>query len=232
MSPQEKSSTSNTPELKGNLRSEAYDAFMSCLFRRELRLGRLMSQREIAEVTRCSLASIREALKRLEGEGIVELIPKRGVYLREVKKKEIADAYEIRLMIETKAVRVYAQNCDFQEVSRFRVATEAILARTPQSQEEIAEIYNSRVKLDQQLHHTIVSALDNDVITQIAQKIETTMLLARLTLPIQFFNEGPAFSEHLTLIDELEKHNVEGAVDALTEHLTRSCDRALRSAEF
>lgn len=231
MPTREKAVLSDTPELKGNLRSEAYEAFMNCLFSRELRLGRLMSQREIAEITGSSLPSIREALKRLEGEGIVELIPKRGVYLREVKKKEIADAYEIRLMIETKAVKVYAKNCDLLEINYLREATKAIIAKTPQSAEEIAEVYNSRVKLDQQLHRCIVSALDNDLITQIAQKIETTMLLARLTLPIQFFNEGPAFSEHLTLLDALQTHNVEDAVSALTEHLTCSCDRAIRSAE-
>lgn len=65
-------------------RSGAYERFLRCLLQGSFRPGHLLSQREICEATESTITAVREALKRLEAEGIVELIAKKGVILREI----------------------------------------------------------------------------------------------------------------------------------------------------
>lgn len=218
--------------MKNSLRAEAYNAFMGCLLNRELKPGRLVSQRELAALTDCSLSSVREALKRIEAEGIVELIPKRGVLIKEVKRKEIDDAYQLRILIEGQAVKIFARDCSPSEIQELRQETQEIIDHNADSAEGMLEQLTTRVQLDRKLHRRIVSALDNKLVTDIFTKIETTMLLARLGLPIQFLSHGTAFHEHLILLDALEKNDVNAAVIAINDHLNLARERAIQSVEF
>ena len=84
---------------KESLRSVAQSKFLDGLLNFQLKPGKLLSQREIAQIINCSIPSVREALKILESKGIVKLIPQRGVLIKEISKKEVKDAYEIRSLI-------------------------------------------------------------------------------------------------------------------------------------
>lgn len=214
------------------LREAAYKEFMNALLRREFRPGRLISQREIARVTGTSLASVREALKRLEGERIVELLPKRGILIREVRQKDIAEAYDARLLIENHAIGIYARHCQADEIERFIQETMAVVSAEPVSSEEQLAQLDLRIRLDKNLHRTIVAALDNTPLADAHAKIETTMLLARLNLPPLFHSRGPAFKEHLVLLEALRERDVKEARSALRQHLLQARERAMQSAEL
>ncbi|MEE3921880.1 GntR family transcriptional regulator [Micromonospora sp. BRA006-A] len=64
--------------------------------------GQLVSEGEIAEAT-VSRTPVREALLRLETEGLVKLYPKRGALIRPVSAREIADVIEARRLVELHA---------------------------------------------------------------------------------------------------------------------------------
>lgn len=224
--------TESAADVLTTLRETAYQAFMNALLAREFRPGRLISQREIARVTGTSLASVREALKRLEGERIVELLPKRGILIREVRQKDIADAYDARLLIENHAIGMYARQCRREEIEQFIRETEAVVNARPTTSEEQLSLLDTRIRLDRELHRTIVAALNNTPLADTHAKIETTMLLARLNLPPLFHSRGPAFKEHLVLLEALLDGDVKHARAALKEHLQCARERALQSAEI
>ena len=211
------------------LREEAYHKFMAAMFNREIRPGRMLSQREIAQATGSSLASVREALKRLESEGVVNLIPKRGVLITEVTRKAIADAYDFRILIETHAIKRYATRSDPAEIAELRAQTEEILAVTADKRD--IEHFNQCLEIDRELHRKIVASLENAAISGTHQKIETTMMLARLNLPIMLNASAAAFSEHLLLLGALEAKDAEQASNLLREHLTKAKQRAMEFAE-
>ncbi len=213
------------------LRETAYKQFMSGLLRREFRPGRLISQREIARVTGSSLASVREALKRLEGERIVELLPKRGILIREVRQKDIAEAYDARMLIENHAIGSYIKSCSPEDIDRFIRDTQAVVDAKPTSSEDQLAQLDNRIRLDRELHRAIVAALDNTPLADAHAKIETTMLLARLNLPPLFHSRGPAFDEHLILLEALRKGDIKEARSALRQHLVQARERAMQSTE-
>jgi len=212
------------------LREEAYRQFMNAMLDRKFRPGRMLSQRELAKWTGSSLASMREALKRLEGEGVVKLIPQRGVLITEVTRKDIADAYDFRILIETHAIRHYVANCDPAKVERIRAQTKEILAAIPD--EKGIEHFNRCLEIDRELHRQIVAALDNSAMSDTHQKIETTMMLARLNLPAKLNAGTTAFEEHLDLLNAINSGDPEDAAASLRNHLIKARERAMEFAEL
>jgi|GEM_PF-337710 len=213
------------------LRETAYQSFMAALLGREFRPGRLISQRDIARTTNSSLASVREALKRLEAERIVELLPKRGILIREVRQKDIAEAYDARMLIELHAIGTYVKTCDADEIERFIMATQAAVSAKPKTREDELIEFNARIRLDRELHRAIVASINNAPLADAHSKIETTMLLARLNLPPLFHSRGPAFDEHLVMFEALARRKLREARSALRLHLEQAKERALQSAE-
>lgn len=86
-----------------------------------------------------------------------------------------------------------------------------------------------RIETDHALHREIVAALGNDLISEVHRRNETIMLLARLNLPRQLLETGPALNEHMAILDRLAAADGVGAADALERHLACARDRALQS---
>ena len=113
---------------KENLRSIAQSRFLEGLLNFQLKPGQLLSQREISQIINCSMPSVREALKILESKGIVKLIPHRGVLIKEITKKEVKDAYEVRLLIELKALDLFFDEMLKEEISLLIKKTKQLMS--------------------------------------------------------------------------------------------------------
>ena len=209
-----------------SLRHQSYDRIMSALIDRKIRPGRLLSQREIAEITECTLSSVREALKWLEAEGIVTLIPKRGVEFREVSIRTIEEAYQLRKIIELAALPAYLESFDEAELKSLRKQT-LVLVREQESGERSSDHFVRRLEIDRELHENIVGALGNDLVREAHARNDSIFLLARLSLPSALFHSGPAMKEHVALIDAILRRDAVAARDLLDHHLSLSCQRAV-----
>ncbi len=215
---------------KESLRASAQRKFMDALIKRQFRPGHLVSQREIAQVTGSSLPSVRDALKLLEVEGIVTLIPKRGVTIRELSRQEIKNTYQLRILIELEALNTYVHAVDLDKIAHFKSETERLINAQPATLEEENNLFQQRIELDHHLHRDIVFALNNDLISTVHRNTETSMLLARMILPPNLHAKGRALQEHLELLEAIEKRDLPTAIQMLRTHLECACERAVESA--
>jgi DNA-binding GntR family transcriptional regulator len=209
------------------LRDEAYRRFMQLLFDGRQRPGTLISQRELCEITGCSIGAMREALKRLEAEGIVQLIPQRGVKICEVNEQELNDAYQFRRLIELPAVRHYMTVIDQEELELIRARTAELADRRPSTSEEVSDLLREKMAIDERLHVTIVGSLGNRLISDLYQKVSNQLQLSRISVQPRFSETGPAMREHLIIIDALQRGDEEEAVRAMADHLEAARLRAL-----
>ncbi len=215
-----------------NLGAQAYTKIMECVVSRRIRPGRLMSQRELSELTMCSIPSVREALKALKAEGFAILLAKRGVLIREVSDREIRDIYNFRLMVELPAVKAFAATCDLDEVARMEAQFKDVIEQRPTTEKQANDLFVERTALDDAFHRQIIASLDNAFLLEIYQKMEVTLLLSRLSLPVRYVRQGPAFFEHLQILDALAKRDADGAQEALKTHLESARSRALGYFDF
>lgn len=213
-------------------RSGAYERFLKCLMQGVFRPGRLVTQQDICDATGSTITAVREALKRLEGEGIVELIAKKGVILHEITADEVREIYQLRKLIEVPAVRAYALDHDPKEVEALRRRTRDVMDAPKATAEQRQALVQRRTKLDWDLHQTFLSALRSSLIEDIFRNLETRQMLVRLQLPPRYLSHGEAFAEHLEILDAIEEEQPEKAEKLLEGHLDTAQQRFLDAIEY
>jgi DNA-binding GntR family transcriptional regulator len=209
------------------LRQAAYRSFIEYLLSGRLKPGHLVSQRELCEATGTTIGSMREALKRLEAERIVTLIPQRGVIVREPSEKEINDIYEFRRLIEPQAARSYAENGELDIVASIKSRTLAVQEVLAQTREEAVKFSRERMMVDDLLHLTLISQLGNSLLDEIFEKIRMQNQVSRVGVQPRFSDTKPAVGEHLVIIEAIEHRDGEAAAQAMTDHLEKSRRRVV-----
>ncbi|MEU1192570.1 GntR family transcriptional regulator [Streptomyces sp. NPDC005859] len=98
------------------VRDKVVDALRQAILDGALKPGRRLTERELTELTGVSRTSVREALRRLQAEGLVEESPSRGLRVTIPTAEEIEQIYEIRAELEPLAVRLFIERASRQEV--------------------------------------------------------------------------------------------------------------------
>lgn len=213
------------------LRNVAHDRFMDHLKKGALRPAQLVSQRELCELLGVPMGPMREALKRLEGDGIVTLIPQRGIQILDIDEKTINDAFEMRLMVEIEAARAFAKGGDKAAAADLRIRTEAAMhTKTTRSPLDLSEI-NARTALDHEMHRLFVSVLANDFADDLFERVLGRLQLSRLVFRLRHDNDERAIREHLRILDHVIAGDADGAAAGMEAHLKASWRRALGLAD-
>src|ERR1700760_4374599 len=87
------------------LAEKAYESLHAAIITGQLRPGARLPIEELAEHLEMSPMPIREAVRRLDGAGLVEDVPHRGARVTELSVTDLAEVYEVRLSLETLAMR-------------------------------------------------------------------------------------------------------------------------------
>lgn len=166
------------------LRERIYEEIVRLIVSGELPSGAPLDERALTERLEVSRTPFREAIGTLAKEGLIEIRPYRGFFVRSFTKKEISDLYELRKTLEVFATRLAVPQFSDQDIALFeRLLDESVTAL----QRRDMEAYAAR---DREFHETIAKRSGN------AALIET---LARLDLQIQICrliaNEASNFAE-------------------------------------
>jgi DNA-binding GntR family transcriptional regulator len=99
------------------LRHEVLEALRSSIVNGRLAPGARLIERELIAMTGVSRTLIREALRQLEAEGLVDVVPNRGAVVRELTAAEARDLYAIRALLEGLAARMFVEKASAEEVA-------------------------------------------------------------------------------------------------------------------
>jgi DNA-binding GntR family transcriptional regulator len=99
------------------LRHEVLEALRASIVNGRLAPGARLIERELINMTGVSRTLIREALRQLEAEGLVDVVPNRGAVVRELTVDEARDLYAIRALLEGLAARMFVEKASGEEVA-------------------------------------------------------------------------------------------------------------------
>jgi DNA-binding GntR family transcriptional regulator len=207
------------------MREVAYERFKTQLFKRNLVPGQFVSQGELCELLDTPLGPTREALKRLEAESLVKLIPQRGIQITDIGVTLIREAFEFRTILELAAVRRFVERADTATLDRLEESTRAMHERLA-SGEVDGRLLDAALQVDWRMHDLIVESVGNHILTnahrQNFDKIRMIRLHGRSPryLPL-------AMEEHLGVIEALRRRDADEAAAALARHLDCAQRRAL-----
>jgi DNA-binding GntR family transcriptional regulator len=108
------------------LRQQVLEALRRAIVSGRLAPGQRLTERELIEMLGVSRTVIREALRQIESEGLVEIIPNKGPVVRKLSATEAKDLYRIRAVLEGLAARLFAENADEEDVADLCDALESI----------------------------------------------------------------------------------------------------------
>lgn len=110
------------------LRQQVLDSLRQAIIDGRLAPGARLTERELTGMMGVSRTVIREALRQLESEGLVAIIPNKGPVVRELTPAEAQDLYQIRAVLEGYAARLFVENADDARAHTLAVALEVVAA--------------------------------------------------------------------------------------------------------
>ncbi len=176
--------------------------------------GDRLREVEIAERLSLSRTPIREALRRLEAENIVEHRPRVGAAIRRLGQAEVVELYEMRLVLERTAAEMAAKHSVEAEVD----ALAALNAEIAESGDDAA----MAAAINQKFHRAIYLAGRNRFLLDAARAMNNALLLLGPTTLADAERIATVTHQHSQIIDAISAGDIEGAGVAAEAHLQTS----------
>ncbi len=175
--------------------------------------GALLTEAEIATAVGVSRTPVREALLRLEAEGLVALYPKRGALVLPVSAQEIEDVIEARQLIEVHAARqAFAHRAALVEVLRPLLAA----MRTAQERDDVVALMTA----DREFHAAVVQAGGNRILTDVYQRLrDRQMRIGVASMRLEPRRRQDALADHAALLAALSGDDIERWAELVQAHL-------------
>lgn len=206
------------------IRQEVYQKLRGDILSCALPPGEEFREGELVEKFGVSKSPIRDALQRLELEGLVEISPRRGHRVAPISVLDAEDMLDMREILEAGAIRAIATKASDTELRRFDQFREANL----DNMQKFAS-YNRAFHM-----HLSEASGNRRLANSMAQLMENYDRLCIVSLTSTRDQSGGmelALADHNTLIDALQARNVAAAVRASSRHLKKSRSSILRGLQ-
>src|SRR5215472_4109307 len=178
----------------------------------------LITEGELAAATGVSRTPVREALLRLQGEGLVRLLPKRGALVVAISAAEAANIIELRRLFELHAIRAAVSRPHVSLVAQLMGEMERMRAAIKDG-----DVFGY-VSADRAFHMAIIAATGNSVLAEFYESLRDR--LVRMSANLFGAHGEPDLSrpvsmlpDHQAIIDAVQKGAVEEAEAAVVVHL-------------
>jgi GntR family transcriptional regulator, rspAB operon transcriptional repressor len=193
------------------LATQAYREIRLALLHGKLNQDSFYSENSIAVLLGISRTPAREALRQLEMEGLIDIHPQRGFRVRRVSEHELIEFYQLRDMLESYVARTLARCATPSDLSTLR----HILERQKLAGDDVTEF----ITLDEDFHLSMAHMAGLERTARIVASLRGVLWL----MGTRIVNKGPrraeVIREHEAVLAALERHDAEGAADAVSEHI-------------
>lgn len=201
---------------------EAYQKIRHSILKGKWAPAAPLSEYQLAAQFKLSRTPVREALTRLEQEGMVRTVPGRGTFVSDLTPHDIMEIYQVREQLESFAARLAAEQMGTDGLLKLeRIIQEMHQGAAAGHSETIVEI-------DVSFHKTITQATQNHRMINILATLDDQMHRIRsLWLGQSRWLEG-TLAEHDQIVKGITDRNPDAAEAAMRKHLQISCEHVIR----
>lgn len=208
-------------------RQVAYRRFQQLLLAGQLRPGQNLSQREIIQKLGISLGALRELLPRLEAEGLLAVLPQRGIQITTVDLQMIRESYQMRMAFEREATIYAIEHIAEDALLQQRRLHGDVLARA-QGGGISGTLLDEAQKIDSDFHDFLIGATANETLIQAYSIIAIRVRMIQLDrIRLNPVVLAPALADHLEIIDGIIERDRAKAVKAMETHIHNARARAV-----
>ncbi len=197
--------------------------------RRAILLGRLrpgerLMEIHLSELLGVSRTPVREAIRQLETEGLVIMVPRHGAYVNSITEKSVLDVLEVRRALEGLAASRASRRITAEELSKLKVAYEKYERLVDSGNATPEEI----VEADIEFHEIILLATENDKLISIMNNLADQLCRYRYEYIKESENHTTIIGEHRLIYKALEEQNEDEAVRMTQVHVDSQADAVIR----
>jgi len=211
------------PIARKTLHDEVVERLRDLIIEGRLAPGTRINEVQVGAMLGVSRTPLREAIKTLAREGLVENVPSRGAVVRRFSERDVAQILEVLKALEQLAARLACQNAD-----------DKTIAEIADMHRRMMSLYKRRqrleyFKLNQAIHSAIVKASGNEALVEMHG-----LLQARIRRVRYLGHETPgqwadAVAEHEEMIAALTKRDGEALAEVMGRHLDATLVRVRRA---
>lgn len=195
------------------LRDLVFEAMREAILSGRLKPGERLMEVQLAEEMGVSRTPVREAIRKLELEGLVVIVPRKGAYVSGFTLKDAAEVFEIRSSLEGLAAALAAERITDDEIALLDEVLKEISAAVAKGD------INELVKKDGEFHQILFSASRNDRLTQMINNLKEQIDRFRVQSFTNPTRLQSVLTEHKKILDAIKRGNAEDAEKLAKEHI-------------
>ena len=195
------------------LRDVVFNTLRQAILRGELKPGERLMEIQLANKLGVSRTPVREAIRKLELEGLVLMIPRKGAEVADISEKSLKDVLEVREALEELAARLACDKITKEGVNRLKEAAQDF--RSALKSNDITQMAEADVRF----HDVICNATENQKLGQLLNNLREQMYRYR----IEYLKDQQVYekllSEHEEIIRHIEKGEKDEAARVVSRHI-------------
>ena len=196
-----------------SLRDAAYEAIKHRIITCAFRPGEYINELQLSALLNIGRTPVHQALDRLMVEGMVEVIPRKGVIVKPVSLNEVLQIIEVRLINEPLGARLAAEHASEADLTEM-----ADVLKRAKHWASLRNVENLML-LDREFHLLIAKAAKNDVLTELLRSLHERSLrfwFISLNAPTQY---QLVQDEHATILEAIRQRDADKADAAMRRHI-------------
>lgn len=195
----------------------AYDLIWEKITTLDLAPGAPINEQELAEEFEMGTVPVREALKWLAHENLVDVTERHGIYVADVNVDDLQQLSEMRLSLESLSARLAAQRVEPDDLVVLKALRKEQEAMTPEENRDLFD-------LDHKFHQAVAKAAHNRYLFQTLERLfGLSRRLWYLVLP-HLESLSSSVEMHVALVGAIESGDAEGAEEIMYEHVKEFYD--------
>ena len=205
------------------LRDVVFNTLRQAILKGELAPGERLMEIQLAEKLGVSRTPIREAIRKLELEGLVLMIPRKGAEVAKISEKSLRDVLEVRRSLEELAIELACQRMTDEEIDQLEQRQNAVKNAIHKGNAmNIAET-------DEAFHDVIYLGTGNDKLVQILNNLREQMYRYRIEYLKDSAVRRQLAKEHKAICEALRTHDRESALRYVYVHIDNQQKAIIRS---
>ena len=205
------------------LREVVFNNLRDAILNGELKPGERLLENQLAEKLGVSRTPVREALRMLEQENLVALVPRKGAQVLDLSATDIKNVLEIRSALEAVAMRHACLSMDVENLNELKeLNVEFERAFEEKDYERVATT-------DEKMHDIIFAAANNDRLVQIIGNMRAQVYRYRMAYLKVYETKTAVINHHRGIINAIENHLVDEGIKVMAEHIEHQAQVILKS---
>lgn len=207
------------------LREIVYEQLKMQILTGKIAPGTRMMEVELADEMGVSRTPVREAIRKLEKEGLVTIEPRRGAYASDISVKDMVDTLEVREDLEGLAAALAASRMTEKEMEELRAITDGYSEAIQNSDTE------KIIEYDEKFHKYIVACSENKTLIQLSETVQELALRFRYLYYDDFSRYENMPVEHKQIVDAIISGDAEAARRTADDHVKKLKEFVIREGE-